>query len=295
MPFPTAAPSYEAVWPESSGPATEVSVGGGLTLYGTGESAVGLPGIMGKRQKVGSSFIDTPSLFQLPTVGGVEDSVDPAMRTEADTVVITTAVGDVSMTEVSLGGQAPPGVIASIGAHVWTTRRDGLPTVPVAGSATLSVTRYMDPLNSLMRWYIEANFNGRNDDSINIAWDGFPGISLPYAPEDVYLRISRKGWEVGWDGEVQQSGADGPLVTEGAPRSVRAGVASAPATSYPNNWTIQGSQIDARWWFSKSPSGMWNTRQRQTASGNAGGWPLRQRHNGGVTGSHPLRQRQTGI
>lgn len=42
------------------------------------------------------------------------------------------------------------------------------------------------------------------------------------------------------------------------------------------------------------PSGMWNLRQRQSLTGNAGGWPLRQRQTGGATGSWPLRQRQTG-
>jgi len=41
-------------------------------------------------------------------------------------------------------------------------------------------------------------------------------------------------------------------------------------------------------------NGMWTRRQRQTLSGNTGGWPLRQRHNGGATGSWPLRQRQAG-
>ncbi|MBF0721390.1 hypothetical protein [Sanguibacter inulinus] len=43
------------------------------------------------------------------------------------------------------------------------------------------------------------------------------------------------------------------------------------------------------------PGGMWNTRQRQGATGVTGGWPLRQRQNGGATGSWPLRQRQTGM
>ncbi|MCB2411784.1 hypothetical protein LGT39_02835 [Demequina sp. TTPB684] len=42
-------------------------------------------------------------------------------------------------------------------------------------------------------------------------------------------------------------------------------------------------------------AGYWTTRQRQTAGGNAGGWPLRQRRNGGHSGSWPLRQRQTGL
>jgi hypothetical protein len=42
-------------------------------------------------------------------------------------------------------------------------------------------------------------------------------------------------------------------------------------------------------------AGYWATRQRQTAGGNAGGWPLRQRHNGGHPGSWPLRQRQIGL
>lgn len=41
--------------------------------------------------------------------------------------------------------------------------------------------------------------------------------------------------------------------------------------------------------------GMWGMRQRQSLAGNAGGWPLRQRQNGGATGSWPLRQRQTGL
>lgn len=42
------------------------------------------------------------------------------------------------------------------------------------------------------------------------------------------------------------------------------------------------------------PGGLWGLRQRQSLAGNAGGWPLRQRQNGGATGSWPLRQRQTG-
>ena len=42
-------------------------------------------------------------------------------------------------------------------------------------------------------------------------------------------------------------------------------------------------------------AGLWGLRQRQTLSGNAGGWPLRQRQNGGHTGSWTLRQRQTGV
>lgn len=44
-----------------------------------------------------------------------------------------------------------------------------------------------------------------------------------------------------------------------------------------------------RWVF--DPQGMWSLRQRQTLTGNAGGWPLRQRNNGAASGSWPLRQR----
>lgn len=49
-----------------------------------------------------------------------------------------------------------------------------------------------------------------------------------------------------------------------------------------------------RWIYKTQSKGMWNLRQRQSLTGNAGGWPLRQRQNGGATGSWPLRQRQTG-
>lgn len=41
--------------------------------------------------------------------------------------------------------------------------------------------------------------------------------------------------------------------------------------------------------------GAWGLRQKQVLAGNAGGWPLRQRQNGGATGTWPLRQRQTGV
>jgi len=49
-----------------------------------------------------------------------------------------------------------------------------------------------------------------------------------------------------------------------------------------------------RYAYDSPQGGMWSVRQRQTPSGNTGGWPLRQRHNGGATGSWPLRQRQAG-
>ncbi len=49
-----------------------------------------------------------------------------------------------------------------------------------------------------------------------------------------------------------------------------------------------------RWIYPTPSKGMWNLRQRQSLTGNAGGWPLRQRQTGGATGSWPLRQRQTG-
>lgn len=41
-------------------------------------------------------------------------------------------------------------------------------------------------------------------------------------------------------------------------------------------------------------AGMWHLSQRQNLSGNDGGWPLAQRHNGDITGSWPLAQRQSG-
>lgn len=44
----------------------------------------------------------------------------------------------------------------------------------------------------------------------------------------------------------------------------------------------------------QAATGMWSVRQRQTLTGNAGGWPLRQRQNAGATGTWPLRQRQNG-
>lgn len=47
--------------------------------------------------------------------------------------------------------------------------------------------------------------------------------------------------------------------------------------------------------YAKSNGGMWNVRQRQSLAGNAGGYPTRQRQNGGATGSWPHRQRQTGL
>lgn len=58
------------------------------------------------------------------------------------------------------------------------------------------------------------------------------------------------------------------------------------------NSTIRAWYRPPRWRLSMQ--GMWNLRQRQSLTGNAGGWPLRQRQNGGATGSWPLRQRQTG-
>lgn len=47
--------------------------------------------------------------------------------------------------------------------------------------------------------------------------------------------------------------------------------------------------------YARSSEGMWNVRQRQTLGGNSGGWPTRQRQNGGATGAYSVRQRQTGL
>lgn len=74
-----------------------------------------------------------------------------------------------------------------------------------------------------------------------------------------------------------------------------------PAISPPWTALFQGVSPDYRvyaWdvWIDRLPGkGMWTQRQRQTAGGNAGGWPSRQRQNGGHTGAWSARQRQTGI
>lgn len=79
---------------------------------------------------------------------------------------------------------------------------------------------------------------------------------------------------------------------------VTGGVAVSPdgMSSTAPSWALLPATAMWRPWKYRFvyPSGMWNLRQRQSLTGNAGGWPLRQRQNGGATGSWPLRQRQTG-
>lgn len=70
---------------------------------------------------------------------------------------------------------------------------------------------------------------------------------------------------------------------------------NASGTIVPISATASYRPPRYRFVYPDTLSGLWLTRQRQTATGNAGGWPLRQRSNGGMTGAWNLRQRQTGL
>lgn len=201
-------------------------------------------------------------------------------------------------------GAAPPGVIGIeyVGGSSMPVAESVVATPGV--SATL-VDASLTPVTATAPWH----FSIKADAGLHATAVG-TGSDYEYGARDD-ITVNPTTWAQQVTGIVETSGAISLSDTSFTLSldatesfSVQIVVTVTSADPAQDNWrwrprisslTLQGNFTWPSYRYVYSGGGHWNTRQRQTLTGNAGGWATRQRGTGSANGGWPLRHRQTGL
>lgn len=255
MTLPVRAPDYEIIWPAVDGEYDELEMTGGVHF----EDSLGTGFIVGTDER--GRYLATPpgagSFFLSITTDPTDSEVQSfAAQVVAVLPMDSSSEGDGQNVAVGMG----PNSVVLTASHL---------SVPTGRVWVSSVWVTSDG-------HSEQRPTGFADNQ----WS------------------ARRGQPIQWSLSDPYAGAGSPESGEGnAPEAIYAGPPTS--ISMERDFSMLGLPSARLYavnvWVNFPPGGMWHSRQRQNAAGNAGGLPSRRRQNGGYAGGYPSRRRQTGL